>query len=217
MIQRLAVLLLCVLQFFPLPAEAQSDTNGGLAPTQYQGASSQLSRINRLGVPIDPVLGYRNAEEVVLLPLSYDDLPDFIRADVQGILGKCSAGGASIPPINAYSYVSSMIRAQGLSPNYLVDFSAFAKAEESTCGSVCKQGACLLLSYDSHDYGQWRRGQRFFTKEWKTGAIQDPRVKRPITIFEIKSDCAQSGGASADSCPAYYIWTKGGLNTYTPP
>lgn len=220
MIQKFVILFLCVFQFFSLSAQAQSTTRAAQASvpaSQYQG--SQANRVNRLGLPVDPVLGYKNAQDVVFLPLSYDDLPDFIRADIQGILGQCPAGNASLSSINAYSYVSSMIRAQGLSPNYLVDFSAFAKAQKPTCESklVCRQKACLLLTYDSYDYGQWRQGLRFFTEDWTMGSIQDSRVKSPLAILQIDAACTQSGATSTNLCPSYYIWTRGGLSNYAPP
>lgn len=132
---------------------------------------------NRFSKPADPVVMFRDAENVVLLDLGVSDLPEFIQGEIQGMLASCPAGKKGTSGIKVYSYVSDLIRSRGLSPNYVVDFSGFASNAQSSCASnsLCNEDGCLLVTYNSFGYNQWKRDAQIRNKGWSSSLVSTLR------------------------------------------
>jgi hypothetical protein len=180
------------------------------------------TRDQRLERALDPVIGYRNAENVVFLDVSYNDLPAFIRADVETVLGSCLK---STSGIKAYSYVSDWLRSRGLSQNYVLDFSGLATAAPSCASELaCNDDGCMVMTYNSYSYGQWKRDAVIRNKSWTLGTLSDPRANAvpqsnkatQIAVFDFTAKCDALSKQQGDACHSYRMWSIGGLSTYTP-
>ena len=208
-----------------LPSYSYADDDG--TPASRNAARSHYNREDRFIHPVDPIVAYRDAEDVVFMGASYADLPDFIRADIEGALGNCPALVANLSNVDVYTYVSDFIRARGLSPNYLVDFHEFNQDPKNPCASslTCNDDGCVLLPYNSNGYGQWTRGIPIRNKGWSMGTVADarangilhPKQSTAVSVFDIMTKCPPNAEESSEEgCHSYRIWTSGGLGIYTP-
>jgi hypothetical protein len=205
------------------------------APNQQQAVPGYVppkpvhySRTGRLERPVDPIIGYRNAENVVFLDISYGDLPAFIRSDIESTLNSCPDAAKSTSGIKVYSYVSDWIRARGLSQNYVLDFSGLASGAPSSCSLACNEDGCVLVTYNSYSYNQWKRDATVRNKSWTLGTLGDPRASgipngkgTPVAVFDVSAKCDPKpgdakGAKDTDICHSYRMWTIGGLASYTP-
>ena len=188
------------------------------------------SRESRFEHPFDATVQDKAAEDVVLNEISYDALPAFVRADVQGnLLGACAAGTIGTAGIKAYSSVSALIRVHGLSSNYLVDFTGLATAdpqENCAAAQACGEDGCLLAPYTSYGYEMWQGNTPLRTLGWTLGQVDDlrasaiPQLNRPerLSVFDVREKCPADKAAGADGdCHAMRLWLIGGLSVYTPP
>ncbi len=184
----------------------------------------RFSYENRFGRPADPVIGRRNAQNVVLNEVSYDDLPAPVRADIEGSVRNCPVNG-KLGEVKAYSYVSDLIRGRGLSPNYLVDLSALGPNPES-CGAGlgCNDSGCLLVAYHSYGYEQWKRDLVLRNESWKLSTARKSKGKdipnlskpAPLTYLNVNAYCS-TGQGRPKPCRNHYLWQVGGLSEYSPP
>ncbi len=212
MIFRCVLLLLCLLHFSPSYAKVRTAPapSGPVTPLRFDPDDA-------FKTPMDPVLAYKAAEDVVLNAVDYTSLPDTVRNDIEGSLGSCSDGTKNLGAIKAYSYVSAMLRSKGMSPNYLVDFSEYRdETKQPHCGAatMCKSGSCVLVSYNSTDYGIWQRGKQLPTQGWVLGIVQDPSIPHPLAIFDVSEQCSQKEPTEGDLCHSRYIWMFGGIRSY---
>jgi hypothetical protein len=197
-----------------LAAPANASQSGGyIVPPS--GAQQQYKPQDKYAHPIDPVLGYRSAEDVVFSEVSASDLPAYIRSDLSSLLGGCEAGSSVI---KAYSYVSSYTRAHGLSPNYVIDFSKLTP-EIPFCSrqAACNADGCVLIAYQSGDYEQWSRAFVVRDMNWGMKTVDAGHTK-PLAILDIGTKCPDGAAAAGDGfCHAYRIWLATGFGNYTLP
>ena len=199
-------------------AAGQSDPGSTAAQTPIQ-----YSRLQRFERPFDPVIGYRNAENVVTQSLNEQDLPEFIQNDIENSLKACPGGAASTSDIKVFSYVSDWLRSRGLSPNYVVDFAGLSPNPQCQTPLDCNEDGCMVLAYTSSAYNQWHRELPIRAKGWALDTVNDIRASpiqklgkpEPLAVFDFTVACVDA--PSEDACHDYRFWGLGGLGTYTLP
>lgn len=209
----------------PIPPEP---TPVFAAPAQKEEPVNEAStvrtfdRLKRFAKPIDPIIEYRNAQNVVLLDVPLHELPEAIRNDLQQTFSACpniiSTGG-----IKAFSYVADTLRARGLSANYLIDFTKLVGKKSCAANETCGEDGCQLISYNSTGFNKWRKDQTLTIHSWALKQVDDqranplPQLKKPtiLSVFEMTEKCKDQK-ATDDLCQSYHIWLSGGLNTYSP-
>lgn len=212
------VALVCVLAT-TAPAFASSSE-----PGTYEQKSISYGREQRFSRPADPVVLYRSAENVVLQNVNYQDLPAYIRSDIEKKLSSCKSQGSTPTGIKAVSYVSDHARARNLSPNYLVDFSEVTQDGKQTCLErlSCNDSGCLAIAYHALGYEEWKRDVAMRNLGWSVKKIEDarantlpnPEKNMEIAVFDFSMRCANAQDPSADACHVYRVWTAGGMQKY---
>ncbi|NDE91363.1 MAG: hypothetical protein EB059_09570 [Alphaproteobacteria bacterium] len=199
----------------PAAKAARNSPDGPIAYDRWQ-------RFNR---PIDTVVEYRHAQNVVMLDVPYNDLPETIRADLEQTLAACPEAKDDLGYIKAYSYVSDGIRSKNLSPNYFLDFSEFASKPTARCSAVplCTDDGCLLTAYHAYGYKEWRTNLSLYSPGWTLRKVDDqsanpiPQAKKPTILFVFDMNTKCSDEEKDESCHGYRLWLSGGLGSYTLP
>lgn len=194
-----------------------------VATASAGNAAVHFNRTQRFERPVDPIIGYRNAEGVVFLEASFDDLPEIARNEIDEALQQCPAGMTG--RIKAYTYVSDWLRARGLSPNYVVDFSGLTSDAGAGCATrySCNDSGCPLGTYSSYGYGHWRSDGVTRVVAWSVSNVSDahasgvPNAATPpaLAVFDLSQKCTAS---AQGVCHNYRIWgIGGGLSDYAMP
>lgn len=206
----------------PTPAQAKQDAQHIEPPPVIK-----YNRTQRFSRPIDPVTEYRNAQNVTFLNVSFNDLPEIMRADIGDMLGTCQESMDDYALIKAYSYVSDLIRSRGLSPNYIIDFSKFTGKPKSSCAKIppCDEDGCMFMSYNTVGYEHWKKDLALRVGEWSIHQSDDqrasavPQQHKPavLSLFDFTTRCDDKSKGGDDVCTSTRIWLSGGLSDYIAP
>jgi len=194
-------------------------------PADRLGAPNiAYDRTQRFIRPMDRIVEFRNAQNVVTNEVHYNSLPESIRLELQGILGACPQNTKNIADLKSYSYVSDLQRTRGLSPNYFIDFSKLKSNNSEACAATapCNDEGCLFISFNTIGYRQWKKDTTIRAKEWAMRQVDDqsasavPQSKKPaiVSYFDFTTQCKDTAEAE---CHTHRIWLSGGLGSYTPP
>lgn len=211
--------LLCSLAIAPAYADSSDLSVVEQKPISY-------NRANRFSRPVDPVIYYRSAENAVVQKVKFSELPGFIKSDIEKNLSTCKHSNSALSAVKAVSYVSDHIRARGLSPNYLVDFSDIAENSKPECLAhlACNTDGCLAVAYHSIGFEEWKRDIALRNLGWDVKKVEDERantVPNPeknmeISVFDFSMRCADQKDENAEACHIYRVWSAGGLQNYEP-
>ncbi|MBY0427822.1 MAG: hypothetical protein K2Q32_01230, partial [Alphaproteobacteria bacterium] len=116
-------------------------------------------RTQRFNRPLDRVVEYRNAQNVVINDVDYNSLPASVRTDIQEVVGTCPESVAQLSDLKSYSYVSDLQRSRGLSPNYFIDFSKLVSKKQSSCAAMppCNADGCMFMTFNTIGYNNWKK------------------------------------------------------------
>lgn len=177
----------------------------------------KFSPNNRLMVMGDD--GRDGSSNVELQEKTYDELPTYIRKQMDIVAGNCTDSAQNAKSIKVYSYVSDYNRRKKLPPNYILDMMPLKQAKAKLCSTpaVCRAGRCNLWGYSATGTETWVRTFVHSVSEWtvkKQPIPKFPRKSLSIISANISTDhCDKVGGVEVEGgCVVDYVWRAQGLS-----
>ncbi len=147
--------------------------------------------------------------------VSFDTLPGYIKAQINGIVLHCTSGALTPNKATVYAFTAA---AEPERTHYAIDFLAWkAEPASETCstGSApCDSGSCQMLAYTQTDKDLWIKSQRLYVDALSLVEGEGDDVGTSfIEVHQEKSLCrfARTSGAG---CKVRFTWANGKLKYY---
>ncbi len=159
------------------------------------------------------------AQQVVIQERMKDNVPDFIRMQMELIARDCSGSADNVYLIKPYRYTSLRTREEGVSTDYFIDLSGLKQRAKPSCilGRICDdEGECAIVGYAANGYMQWEQSFVQRAARWEQVVFDgDPALTG--FGFITAHDCPKDeDGEDVASCRKSYLWLGNKLTPYDP-
>lgn len=147
-----------------------------------------------------------------------DDVPDFIRNQMELIAKDCTGDAANVRLVKTYRYASQRTSRLKASSDYILDLKGLKPKPNLSCviGKACDDnGECLLVGYRSVAYNEWQQDFKMPAASWKLEAMEDEDGNgfSALRLFS-KAACTDKDGDLDEGCATDYLWSDTGLKQH---
>ncbi len=193
-----------------VPAWAQSGYGSEMDGSLPEQSSLPYVSIGSAGVGSE----WKHASNVVLKPVAFNSLPEFIRIQAETLARDCTSSVDNATLIKSYRYTSDVTRDNSLSASYLLDFDGIASKPQRACalGEACNKEGCYLVGYDAIAAGKWNQHFMVRQKRWERLYMEDPKTKAALLVFHLMTQCnADLSEEKKDACLVKRVWLERGF------
>ncbi|MDD3288990.1 MAG: hypothetical protein PHX43_08350 [Alphaproteobacteria bacterium] len=162
-----------------------------------------------------------STSNVVIQQAAKDDLPGYIKYQVNLVAKDCFGSEESAEKIDVYTYVSDKNRKDKLAPNYILDLTSLNGTQSKACffGNVCVNDMCGLIGFKAVSAEGWSLNFQTLASAWSVSTKKDASGEKPIqTMIDISTpaddNCTSTKGKLSDDeklCSRPFVWRSHGL------
>lgn len=159
------------------------------------------------------------AQQVVIQERMKDNVPDFIRMQMELIARDCSGSADNVYLIKPYRYTSARTREEGISTDYFIDLSGLRQRAKPSCilGRICDdEGECAVVGYAATGYMQWEQAFIQRAARWEQVIFDGDPELTGFGFTTVQGCPKDENGEETAPCRKTYLWLGNKLTPHDP-